>query len=96
MLTDSTSTNKEDSEHGDVARGRSMQHGYSAVLLKEVVKKELKKFRKERGLVDSHIERGLVTAAVRLLLSRPELHSQWLQQLAAEAQDDVLSLARRG
>lgn len=84
------------SEKADASRNRAMQKGYSAVLLKDAVKKELKTFRKDRGLIDSHMERGLVTAAVRLLLSHPELHTQWLQQLAAEAQDDVLSLAKVG
>jgi hypothetical protein len=84
------------SEKTDAGRNRSIQKGYSAVLLKDGVKKELKTFRRDRGLIDSHMERGLVTAAVRLLLSHPELHTQWLQQLAAEAQDDVLSLAKVG
>lgn len=83
-------------EKSEAGRSRVIQKGYSAVLLKDTVKKDLKAFRRDRGMVDSHMERGLVTAAVRILLSHPELHNKWLQQLAAEAQDDVLSLAKVG
>ena len=73
------------------ARSRDFHVGYSPVLLRTDLKESLKRFRRDLGFGhDSHIERCLMSAAIELLLSQPELHEGWINGLADATRKDVM------
>jgi hypothetical protein len=65
------------------------ERGYRAVLLQESVKERLQAFR--RGLPERDLaqERRLVTAGIELLLSRTELHDEWLRRVSDVVMRDL-------
>ena len=72
-------------------RGRDFHVGYSPVLLRTDLKDALKQFRRDLGFGhDSHIERCLMSAAIEMLLTRPELHDGWIKTLADATRKDVM------
>ena len=74
-----------------LARGRDFHVGYSPVLLRTDLKDALKQFRRDLGFGhDSHIERCLMSAAIEMLLARPELHDGWIKGLADATRKDVM------
>ena len=72
-------------------RSRDFHAGYSPVLLRTDLKESLKQFRRDLGFGhDSHIERCLMSAAIEMLLSQPELHEGWIKGLADATRKDVM------
>lgn len=54
--------------------------GYSAVLVRSEVKERLNQFRQRTGLLmESQVERCLVTAAFELVLGDAALHGRWIE-----------------
>lgn len=57
---------------------KQTEPGYKAVLIRECTKASLVTFRQALREKDVYQERRLASAAVQLLLNRPDLHSAWL------------------
>lgn len=78
-------------------RDREFIPGYRPVLVQEDVKDALLRFREQHGFGrESHIERCLATAGLKLLLSDAGLHQRWLELLAEVVGDDFRLIASRG
>jgi hypothetical protein len=63
--------------------------GYRAVLVREETKKHLQAFRARLPGRDLAQERRLATAALQLVLSRPELHELWMAELREVVRADL-------
>lgn len=59
----------------------SQEKGYRAVLLWEQTKTALQDVRRELANREMFQERRLVTAAVELVLERPDLRKEWLARV---------------
>ena len=78
------------------ARDREFIPGYRAVLVQEEIKVGLQRFREAHGFGrESHIERCLATAGLRLLLNEPSLHERWLTLLREAVIDDFRLVSSR-
>ena len=78
------------------SRVRELIPGYKAVLVTEDVKTALHAFREQRGFGrESHIERCLATAGLRLLLDDPLLHDRWLALLGEAVATDFQLVSSR-
>ena len=65
--------------------------GYEPVVIRSVVKRQLKDFRFSELKIsrDKHIERNLVTAAIRTVMADENAKKIWLQMLQEEMVMDV-------
>ena len=63
--------------------------GYRAVLLREETKEALREFRCALPDRDLNQERRLVTAAIELVLSSPDLHKAWLDRVVEVVRKDI-------
>ena len=68
---------------------KEQEPGYRAVLVREETKKALQQFRAGLPGRDLAQERRLATAAVQLVLQRPDLHAQWLEQVREVVRIDL-------
>lgn len=64
---------------------KTFVQGYQPVLVLQELKEGLKSYRIRRNLMDSHMERTLVSAALQLVMTSPDLQERW-----QEAHADVL------
>lgn len=81
----------ESSTRAVVAKRRSKDYvpGYSAVLVRSETKERLNEFRARTGLLmESQVERCLVTAAFELVLGDPSLHARWIELFKAAVRAD--------
>lgn len=72
---------------------KEQEPGYRAVLVREETKKALQQFRAALPGRDLAQERRLATAAVQLVLQRPDLHAQWLEQVREVVRIDLRTAA---
>lgn len=70
---------------------RSIEHGYKPVLLREEIKLSLQQLRRELANRDLNQERRLISAAVELVISRPDLHEDWLRLVPDVVRRDLES-----
>jgi hypothetical protein len=63
--------------------------GYKSVLINEKLKDKFTNFRRNEGLVDSQMERCLVSAAVSLLMKNREWQKEWMDELKAMLAEDA-------
>lgn len=69
---------------GQTARPpKTFVQGYQPVLVLQELKEGLKSYRIRRNLMDSHMERTLVSAALKLVMNSPDLQERW-QEAHAE------------
>lgn len=74
---------------GSNGHTREQEPGYRAVLVREETKKALQAFRAALPGRDLAQERRLATAAVQLVLQRPDLHAEWLEQVREVVRIDL-------
>ncbi len=66
------------------------------MLLREETKVSLQQFRRELSNRDLNQERRLITAAVELVLDRPDLHESWLRRIHDVVKRDLDSQQMAG
>lgn len=74
---------------GREALPRQHVPGYKSVLINEKVKEELTAFRRANGLIDSQMERCLVSAAISLLLKDGDMKAAWMSEMRATLSEDT-------
>jgi hypothetical protein len=70
---------------------KTIEHGYKPVLLREEIKLSLQQLRRELTNRDLNQERRLISAAVELIISRPDLHEDWLRLIPDVVRRDLES-----
>ncbi len=71
------------------AGGKTHEPGYKAVLVREETKLELQAFRRALNDRDLNQERRLVTAAIEIVMARPELREALLKQVRDVVRRDL-------
>jgi hypothetical protein len=90
----SNDRNESGQQERDARKERVHHKGYSPVLCQTYLKDQLRDFRHNAGLgYDTHIERCLVTAAIKGFLDNSDLHDLWLTVLAEVVKQDILLTA---
>ena len=74
---------------------KTFVQGYQPVLVLQELKERLKAYRIRRNLMDSHMERTLVSAALSLVMNSPDLQERWQEEHAAVLQRDSV-VTRQG
>jgi len=81
---------------GLTRRDREFIPGYRSVLVTEDIKAGLHDFREQHGFGrESHIERCLATAGLRMLLKDKQLHDRWLALLGEAVATDFQLVSSR-
>jgi len=74
-----------------MSKGSKLEKNYRPVLLREEVKAQVKDFQRKQTDREIYQERRLITAAVTIVLEKPELHELLLKKaaelMAVEAQE---------
>ena len=68
---------------GQPRNPKTFVHGYQPVLVLQNLMEDLRRYRIKRNLMDSHMERTLVSAALQLVMKSPDLQERWREEHAA-------------